>query len=84
MKKIIEVSDEGLEGLLGETVTLMCLNYIYTGVLVGVNTTCVKLDNAHIVYETGEWSEKHWKDAQKLPDSVYVQTGCIEAFGVMK
>ena len=84
MKKIVEVSDEGLEGLMGETVTLMCMNYFYTGKLVGVNDTCVKLDDPKIVYETGEWSSKDWKDAQSLPGSIYVQVAAIEAFGLMK
>ncbi len=84
MKKIVEVSDEGLEGLLGEVVTLLCVNYFYTGKLVGVNETCVKLDNPSIIYETGEWSSKSWKDAQALPGSIYVQTAAIEAFGVLK
>lgn len=84
MKKIVEVSDEGLEGLLGETVTLLCMNYFYTGTLIGVNASCVKLDDPKIVYETGEWSSKSWKDAQSLPGSIYVQVSSIEAFGVMK
>ena len=84
MKKIVEVSDEGLEGLLGETVTLFCVNYFYTGELVGVNSTCVKLASPKIVYETGDWSRKNWKDAQALPNDLYVQTAAIESFGVMK
>ena len=56
MKKLVEVSDEGLEGLIGERVTLLCVNYFYTGDLVGVNDTCVLLENPAIVYETGDWS----------------------------
>ena len=84
MKKIVEVSDEGLEGLMGETVTLLCVNYFYTGKLVGVNDTCVKLDEPKIVYETGEWSKKDWADAQALPGSIYVQCAAIEAFGILK
>lgn len=84
MKKIVEVNDEGLEGLMGETVTLFCMNYFYTGRLVGVNETCVKLDSPKIVYETGDWSSKDWGDAQKLPGSIYVQASSIESFGVMK
>jgi hypothetical protein len=84
MKKLVEVDDDGLEGLMGETVTLFCMNYFYTGRLVGVNDTCVKLDSPKIVYDTGEWSSKDWKDAQKLPGSIYVQCSSIEAFGVMK
>lgn len=84
MKKLVEVSDEGMEGLMGETVTLFCMNYFYTGRLVGVNDTCVKLDSPKIVYDTGSWSESEWSDAQSLPGSIYVQVSSIEAFGVMK
>jgi hypothetical protein len=81
MKRLVEeVDGEGLEGLLGEYVALWCLNYIYAGKLVGVNDTCVKLDGARVVYETGELTAKTWKDAQPLPDSLYVQTRCIESF----
>ena len=87
MKKIVsvtEVDGEGLEALLGETVTLFCLNYIYTGKLEGVNKTCVLLTSPKIVYETGAFSDKSWKDAQSLPNNLYVQTGAIEAFGIVK
>jgi len=87
MKKIVsvtEVEGEGLVKLLGERVTLFCLNYIYTGKLEGVNQTCVLLSDAHIVYETGAFNTKEWKDAQKLPHDIYVQIGAIESFGVVK
>ena len=85
MKKIVqEVSGEGLEKLLGERVTLFCLNYIYTGVLSGVNENCVLLTEAAIVYETGPFNEKKWKDAQDLPNEWYVQIGAIESFGKLK
>jgi hypothetical protein len=87
MKKLIsvtEVQGEGLESLMGERVTLFCLNYIYTGKLVGVNASCVLLEDAAIVYETGELTDKKWKDAQKLPGNWYVQTGSIESFGLLK
>lgn len=85
MKKIVnEVQGEGLEKLLGERVTLFCMNYIYTGVLTGVNDSCVLLTDASIVYETGAFDSKGWKDAQKLPHDWYVQTSSIESFGVLK
>ena len=85
MKKIVEdVSGEGLVKLLGERVTLFCLNYIYTGKLEGVNDTYVKLVDAAIVYETGELGDHKWKDAQKLPNEWYVQTSAIESFGILK
>jgi len=85
MKVLVnEVENEGLDSLLGQTVTLWCGVYIYTGKLVGVNSTCVKLENAMIVYETGEFTSKTWKVAQSLgTDSWYVQVQAIESFGVM-
>ncbi len=76
---------EGLISLLGQQVTLFCAVYIYTGKLVGVNDTCIKIENPAIVYETGSFSEKSWKDAQKLPSKYhYIQTNLIESFGVVK
>jgi len=85
MKKIVnEVQGEGLDKLLGERVTLFCMNYIYTGTLTGVNDTCVLLTDASIVYETGGFNEKDWRDAQKLPHDWYVQISAIESFGKLK
>lgn len=88
MKKIVEVTEvsgEGLEALLGQKVVLLCLNYFYTGILEGVNSDCVLLADPSIVYETGEWSAKTWKDAQRLHvDKLYVQRGAIESFAVGK
>ena len=95
MKKIVEtlyltpeeraaLKCKGLTALLGERVTLFCVNYIYTGKLIGVNDDCVLLENAGIVYETGELNNKSWKDCQSLPNNWYVSTQSIESFGVLK
>ena len=87
MKKVVnvtEVAGEGLEKLLGEVVTLFCMNYIYTGLLVGVNVDCVLLEQPKIVYETGAFTEKAWKDAQSLPHDLYVMKSAVEAFGLVK
>ncbi len=82
MKKIVEVTDAvGLDALLGENVLLLCNSYFYWGRLTGVNQTQVELTNAHIVYETGGWSDKELKDKQKLPaETVYVKIAAIEAY----
>lgn len=81
MRKIVEeVSGEGLEKLLGENVMILCAVYIYTGKLIGVNTDCILLENAKIVYETGAFSDKKWKDAQDVADQLYIQKGMIESF----
>ena len=84
IQTVTEVSGEGLEGLLGQTVTFFCAVYIYTGKLVCVNSTCVKLEDPKIVYETGAFTDKSWKDAQALPHDFYLMTSMIEGFGVVK
>lgn len=86
MRKLVEqVDGEGLDGLLGERVLLVCAGYFYEGKLVGVNDTFVKLDDAAIVYSTGSWSDKNYSDIQKLNSHEwYVQRGLIESFGRSK
>ena len=83
MKKLVTITEESGEGLvklMGENVILFCLNYIYTGKLVGVNTTCVLLESPKIVYETGAFDKTNFTDAQALPFDLYIQTGAIESF----
>ncbi len=85
MKKLVkveEVAGEGLVGLLGENVQLFCMNYIYAGKLIGVNETCVKLENAHIVYATGSFTDNKYADSQKVSNELYISTRAIEAFGL--
>jgi hypothetical protein len=88
MKKLVEVvtvQNEGLLSLLGKKVTFFCLNYIYTGELVGVQDDCVLIKNPAIVYETGAFTGKSYKDVQSLcVDEFYIAKNCIESFGVLK
>lgn len=85
LASVQEVEGEGLLALMGQKVTLFCMNYFYTGTLAGVNSSCVLLEDPKIVYETGEWSEKGYADAQALPTkSLYVQIASIESFAVLK
>lgn len=77
-----EVKEEGLLSLLGKNVEFFCGIYIYAGKLVGVNTTCVKIANPHIVYETGAFLDKKYKDAQHMGREFhYIQLGFLESFG---
>ena len=77
-----EVEKEGFLALLGKNVEIFCGVYIYAGKLVGVNPTCVKLANPHLVYETGGFLEKKYKDAQPMGREFhYVATTLIESFG---
>ena len=84
MKKLVEVQEvanEGLISLMGETVMVFCLNYIYHGKLIGINETCILLENPAIVYETGAFTDKKLKDAQALPFQLYLNVSAIESFG---
>ena len=78
---VVEVENEGFVSLLGQQIEIRCNVYIYAGTLVGVNQTCVKLDNAAIVYETGPFTDSNYKDAQRLGDNQYVAMNLIESFG---
>ena len=85
MKRLIEeVDGEGMDGLIGQRVTVWCGVYIYTGRLVGVNETCIKLADASVVYETGPLDSEAWSDAQPLPNDWYVMLHSVESFGVLK
>jgi hypothetical protein len=85
IQKVCEVSGEGLESLIGKKVILFCINYIYHGTLVGVNTTCVKLESPSIIYSTGDFQDKAYADIQSLcVENIYVQTAAIESFGLGK
>lgn len=85
MKRIVQVEESnGFEALLGERITLFCLNYIYTGKLVGVDESHLLLEEAAIVYETGPFNEPKWKDAQPLPQAWRVQIGAVESWGILK
>lgn len=88
MKKLVkveEVEGEGLIALMGESVLVYCLSYIYAGTLTGVNDEFIKLEDAKIVYETGDFSKSGYTDAQALPKKVvYIMKKNIEAFGAGK
>ena len=86
MKKlVVEDEQEGLISLLGEKVLIMTSGYFYTGKLVGVNDTCVKLEDPSIVYETGEWTLENFKDEQSMDRAFhYIQMNAIESFGRKK
>ena len=85
MKKIVQVDDtDGFDCLLGERITLFCMNYIYTGDLVGVNDSFLLLNDAAVVYETGDFQTAEWKDAQRLKNPWRIQIAAIESWGVLK
>jgi len=73
-----------LYDMVGETVTLFGMNYIYTGLLVHVDERSVELTAAKIVYETGPLDSPAWHDAQSLPNNWHVAMSAIESWGILK
>ncbi len=77
---VVEQEGEGLEMLIGERVVVFCMNYIYSGKLTGVNKTCILLEDAGVVFETGAFTDTRFKDFQKIGHNLYIQTSSIESF----
>lgn len=84
MKKIVtvtEVDGEGLESFLGKKVLIIAQSYFYSGILTGINSTCVLLEEALFVLETGDFAKSGYDYAEKVPGGkCYVQKSSIEAF----
>lgn len=84
MKKIVsvtEVEGEGLMSFMGKKILIICQSYFYSGTLTGINQTCVLLEDALFVLETGDFAESGFDYAEKIPGGkCYVQLSSIEAF----
>lgn len=85
MKKLVETIEQShMENYIGEVITVFSCRYIYSGKLVSIDETSICIEDAGIVYETGELSDKKWKDRQPLPTKWCISTSSIESFGVLK
>ena len=62
MTNQVSEQEDGFVTALGKTVVIHCMNYIYSGKLIGVNGTCLKLEEAGVVFETGSYGSKEFKD----------------------
>jgi len=72
--------NNGFVALMGKNIMVFCMNYIYAGKLSQVGVDDILLENASLVYETGELCAKSFKDAQKLPESLYIRINTIESY----
>ena len=85
MKKLITTDNAThLEQLLGETVTLFCCRYIYSGKLISVDDFSVRLSAAGIVYDTGSLDSSAWSSREALPRDWNIALSAIESFGILK
>jgi len=86
-KPAVEITPDGpgLEAFIGQPILLLCQNYFYHGILYGVFEDFLLLKDPSIVYETGEWSDKTYKDYQRLPAGFWrVMRSSVESYGAGK
>jgi predicted CopG family antitoxin len=69
-----------LSELKGKLYTFWCTRYIYHGVVKEVNKSFLTLENASIVYSTGELDATSASDIQKLPHDCNILIQSIESF----
>lgn len=85
LAQVVEVENEGFTAALGEKVLIFGMRYIYAGILAGVNQSCIKLEKAKIVYETGDFKNKDWANAEEPKSSdIYIQLSAIESWVTYK
>lgn len=88
MKQLVQVQEvegEGFMALIGQRITMWAQDgFIYTGKLVGVNGEFIKLEDAAQVFETGAFNDPKWKDAQSLPNDLYIPREVYGPFTVLK
>ena len=74
-----------LSHLIGEKVTFFCLNYIYHGEVVACDFRGVSLKNPKIVYETGDFEEKGFKNAELVYSDLFrLNHASIESYCILK
>lgn len=82
-EEVIEVN--GMEDLVGKKWAFQCARYIYFGKVKSVNSTFIELDEAQVVFDTGEYSNTSPSDAQDLPKKkAMVMRQSIEAIYPVK
>ena len=77
---LVKNKNNGLSALSNQRVLLMCSNYFYEGILIYISDTDAILIDAAIVYDTGPWTEKKWKDRQQLFGPAGVKIHAIESY----
>ena len=71
MKKTLEVNDENevnsLDDLVGKKWAFQCARYIYFGKVKSVNPIYIEIDEAQVIFNTGNYSDTTPSNAQYLP-----------------
>ena len=90
IKDILKLEEEkdqtikDLQDLVGKVYTFWCARYIYHGKVKAVNSTYITLEDAGIVYDTGELNAESANDLQSLPKGCQIVWGAVESFIALK
>lgn len=81
LAKVVEVEGDHLVGALGQKVLIFGVRYNYSGVMTEVNDKFLKLTEAVIVFDTGDFAAKNWAAAETPKSSeIYVNIAAIESW----
>lgn len=84
MKKIIqvtEVENEGLEAFLNKKIFVVCRSYFYAGILTGINSECILIEDARFVLQSGSFEGSKFDESEKVKGGkIYVSKNAIESF----
>ena len=81
LAKIVEVEGDHLVAAMGQKVLIFGVRYNYSGVMTEVNDKFLKLTEAVIVFDTGDFAAKNWAAAETPKSSeIYVNIAAIESW----
>lgn len=86
----VQVEEEGgkeiasLEELIGKTYLFQCARYIYHGKVKSITSAYIELEDAAVVFNTGDYDSKTPEDMQKTPHNIYVMRQAIESFYALR
>jgi hypothetical protein len=69
-----------MNDLIGKNIVVFCMNYIYTGKLLVFYGNEIQLENPRIIYETGNFDNEYFKDAQKLNHNLFINMNTVESY----
>lgn len=74
-------SIESMDDLIGEKLAFQCARYIYYGKVERVNQSYIKLSQAQVIFETGDYSRSSPDSGEVAPrGEMYVMRQAIESF----
>lgn len=75
---------EQLEDLIGKKFLFQCARYIYHGKVKSINSVYIELEDASVVFETGDYNQKEATNKQETPHNIHIMRNAIESFYALR